>query len=147
MAQKYLYIAISFYLFIATLCAKMSGVNEALTWQNFYSIPDNLQRWRLEKVQFQLWKVEIPWGPFHPDERTWYQRFINFQSIMHLECVSVTDIGSFQSLSVKVQSNTVVLNRVAAESLGVTESSRVATKIWIYLVFTNKLQFGVPPNY
>jgi len=30
MAQKYIFIAISFYLFIAILCAKMSRVNKAL---------------------------------------------------------------------------------------------------------------------
>ena len=43
-------------------------------------------------------------------------------------------------------SRVVVLNRGAAEPLGAAESSRGAANFWIWLVFTSKMQLGVPPN-
>ncbi len=43
-------------------------------------------------------------------------------------------------------SKPVVLNRGAAVPLGAAESSRGAANFWIWLVFTSKMQLGVPPN-
>ncbi len=40
----------------------------------------------------------------------------------------------------------VVLNRGAAEPLGAAKSSRGAANFWSWLLFTGKLQLGVPPN-
>ena len=43
-------------------------------------------------------------------------------------------------------SSSVALDRGAAEPLGAVESSRGATNVWTWRIFTGNLLLGVPPN-